>query len=325
MIRRFVLALAMAAFIPFAALAQNPIAGLDIPPVPKPLQEQQKAGAQVFFLGKFESLNGWVMVRESQPEFYYSTEDGKAVVMGFLFDENGTMITGEQLKRLETGAKADLQDMVQPKTAQSAPAMTPAPAAPLTAVPAPNQTQTPAPLSSMVPTANIADLAPAAPEPNPNQQTTGPAAVLLAEMQSAAGLTYGQPNAPMLYAFVDPNCPHCQNFLKDVEPMVAGGRLAVRVIPVGFTDESLKQAASALASADGAQRFVNYAKGDDKALPVSDTVNTAAVSQNTQIMKNWNLTATPIILYRSAKSGQIQLIRGRPQDLATVAADLTGR
>ena len=57
----------------------------------------------------------------------------------------------------------------------------------------------------------------------------------------------GSASVPTFYAFIDPNCPHCQQFLREVEPYVTGGKVAVHMIPVGYDDRSRKQAAFALA------------------------------------------------------------------------------
>lgn len=293
MFRRFVLVMALCLICPFTANAQDALSTIGNPPMPKPLREQQSAGAQVYYVGRFEGLDGWVMVRESQPEFYYATLDGKALVMGFLFDADGNLLTGEQLKKLTAAQKAGLDSIVKADPATTIP-----PAA-----------------SAVTPPADSVFAQPT---------QSGPAALLYSDVQSAAGLTLGQAGLPTFYAFIDPNCPHCQQFLKDIEPHVNAGKLALRIIPVGFSADSLKQASSALASVDGAQRFMNYAKGDTTAMPGPEGINTEAVTRNTGLMQSWNLTATPTILYRTPK-GDVKIIRGNPRKMDAVIADLKGQ
>lgn len=276
----------------FAAQKTGPKAQVaaGTPSVPKPLAEQQARGAQVFYMGKYESLDGWVLIRGTQPEFYYATSDGKALVMGFLFNGDGQLLTGQQLKTLSETQKDGIAGIL---------------ASGLAGVPEAGPDAAEAPAAA------------------PGKVTA--AQRLLQEMQAAPGMTYGQDGKPVFYAFIDPNCAHCQAFLKSAEPYVAAGDFAVRMIPVGFDDKSKKQAAFALAAADGAARMVAYAKGDADVLPVMADFDTAAIDANLAIMRSWHLTGTPIIVYTAAKSGEIKLVRGRPLDMPGAVADLTGK
>jgi thiol:disulfide interchange protein DsbG len=260
------------------------------PPMPKPLQEQRDRGAQVFYLGQFESLDGWVMIRASQPEFYYVTADGKAMIMGFLFNAEGKLLTGEQLSKLGQADKQGLVKMVAPKLGLP-------------------ETQAP-------------DVMP--PPQNQSQENLSASEKLLADMQAAPSVVFGDVSKPMFYAFIDPNCAHCNHFLKSVEANVVAGQFSVRIIPVGFDAQSQKQGAFALAVGDGAKRFVDHAKGIEAALNTPDTIDTNAVNANVQLMNDWGLSGTPIILYKAAGSGQIKIIRGRPLDLPATIKDLTG-
>jgi hypothetical protein len=157
----------------------------------------------------------------------------------------------------------------------------------------------------------------------PQQSPDGPAAKLYQEVQDANAVLLGKPGVPVFNAFLDPNCPHCQHFLRDTEQAVLAGKIAIRVIPVAFEDKSRKQAAFVLAAGDGAIRLLAYAKGDASALPVPDGFATEGVENNTKILGKWDLLATPIIVYKTPK-GDIKLIRGRPLDPKAAIADLTG-
>jgi thiol:disulfide interchange protein DsbG len=285
MLRVLLFALVMFMAFQGPVLAQN----ANEPPLPKPLQEQRDRGAQIFYLGKFETLDGWVMVRASQPEFYYVTPDGKAMIMGFLFNAEGKLLTGEQLAKLDKTDKQGLVIMVAPKVA--------------------GLPETQAPEAMQAPQ---------------NTQNLTASEKLLADMQAAPGIVFGDAAKPMFYAFFDPNCAHCNFFLKSVESSVLAGEFSVRIIPVGFDGLSQKQGAFALAVGDGAKRFVDHAKGIEAALNAPENVNTNAVQANVKLMSDWGLSGTPIILYKAAGAGGIKIVRGRPLDLLATIKDLTG-
>jgi protein-disulfide isomerase len=144
------------------------------------------------------------------------------------------------------------------------------------------------------------------------------------DMRAANSVLWGKAGLPAFYAFVDPNCPHCQYFLKQVEPFVNAGEVAVHLILVGYNDKSRQQAALVLASGDGPQRLVAYAKGQADQLPAPEKISVDAVKANVDLMHDWDLTATPIIVYQAGKGGEIKLIRGRPLDMAGAVKDLKG-
>ncbi|MCB1538272.1 MAG: thioredoxin fold domain-containing protein [Rhodospirillales bacterium] len=301
--------------------------------IPEPLKQQIARGAQVYYLGKYDTLDSWVMMRGGQPEFYYATPNNQAIVMGILFDAQGNMLTGEQLKQLGQSQQMSLNAMAagragdsgeQPATTPSAaPQAAPVPAPVAQAAPAPapdtKQNDTPVkPAESATPTGSkLSDVA------NTVERAT-PGIRLLNDAAHANGMTWGKSGAPMFYAFLDPTCPHCQQFLREVEPYVTKGTVAVHMIPMGYSSKASALAAFALAAADGPQRMLDYAKGDESRLLAPPDINIEAIKANTLLLGQWNLLATPMILYRAGgANGPVRLIRGRPLDIAAAVRDLT--
>jgi protein-disulfide isomerase len=306
MLRRLLL---LTVFLASPALAEDP-------PLPQPLAAQKAHGAQVYYLGKFDTLDGWTMIRSGQPEFYYSTPGGKAIVMGLLFDGNGDLKTTEQMKALDLTKEGGIVDMMASQIQD-----------PTKALPLPNTNEAPggpsrfaAPPVSPAPQTNSTALSQVANQALPNT----PANRLFGEVLKTNNLLFGQDGKPVFYAFIDPNCQHCQFFLKAIEPSVLAGDVAVRIIPVAFDDESRRQGAFILSAGDGIDRLLAYAKGDKSALP-KPNIDTKAVEANTALLSRWNLMATPIIVYRAGKTGEVKLIRGRPLDMAGALADLRGK
>lgn len=316
------------------------------PPMPKPLADQAARGAQVYYLGKYDTLDSWAMIRTGQPEFYYATPGNKALVMGLLFGENGDLMTGEQLKTLQTSQQAAIGEMMASQLPQvpddnsmaNLPAPDAAAAAPETPQTSRSATAPAAPAPATTPPAQTAPATPPAAAPTATQPAgttlntvantlipATPAARLLGDMQMANGVIWGQAGSPMFYALVDPNCPHCQHFLQQAEPFVNAGLIAVRIIPIGFDDKSRQQAALVLAVGDGPARMLAYAKGDTTQLNPPADINVAGVTANTVMFDKWHLEATPIIIYQAGgKTGPVKLIRGRPLDMAAAVADLRG-
>lgn len=129
-------------------------------------------------------------------------------------------------------------------------------------------------------------------------------------------------DAPAAYAFIDPKCPHCHDFIEQLRKnYLDKGLIQLRVIPVGFKDDTVAQAAYLLAAPDPQDRWYKHMDGDAQALPVKDGLSTQGVQRNLAIMQNWKFTATPMIVYRG-RDGSVKIIRGKPKDIAAFVADL---
>ncbi len=146
---------------------------------------------------------------------------------------------------------------------------------------------------------------------------------MYADIENSNWIKLGSEKAPMIYSFVDPNCPHCHDFLNDIrkKDYLNKGVLQVRIIPVGFQEGSLAQASFLLASPDASERYLKYLDGDKDAIPAKSDVSTQAVQKNMALMQAWKFNVTPLTVYRS-KSGEIKIVRGRAKDLSTILTDL---
>ncbi|WP_419901132.1 hypothetical protein [Kiloniella sp.] len=99
------LAFIVGAFILGAALAQEQGAqepgSITIPPKPELVASMQENGATVKYLGSDLGLNGWFLQKDNQAQTVYSTLDGSAVLIGLLYQPDGTPITGVQLASIK--------------------------------------------------------------------------------------------------------------------------------------------------------------------------------------------------------------------------------
>lgn len=313
MMRFLLLALALMTATP--VFAQQAIQAKGQPEPPKPLQQQMLAGGQVIYLGKHGSLNGWVLIRQGQPEFYYAPEDGSGLVMGILFDNEGRPITPVQITAIQEEAQRRLGNLVKPNEVPDAAPVTPTPA------PAPTPVENVAPALAPAP-APAANLTMGAIEQKP-QVAPSPARQLFNDVKNGAKLLWGREGAPVIYAFIDPNCVHCGRFMTDIQPFVDKGEIAVQILPAGFSLNSVNQAAFMMAASDGVERLLRYKNGEKEALPV-DNADTTAVDHNMQILTDWDLRLTPVVIYETPK-GDIRLVRGRPSDVQVLMKDALGQ
>jgi thiol:disulfide interchange protein DsbG len=263
--------------------AQNS-ARQSMPDVPKVLQALSERGAQFRYLGSEHGMEGWIAIYQGQEQYYYITQDKKAFVTGLMFGEDGRPITIDQVKTLQaTGS--DVLDLLAEDRA-------------------PEET---AQKDSILDAAKMKT----------------PAERMFADVENSNWLKLGSDAAPVIYSFVDPNCPHCHDFVNDVRKKgyLDKNLLQIRIVPVGFIEGSLPQAAFLLAAPDAKDRYFKHLDGDKEALPTKSDISTQAVQKNMALMQAWKFSVTPLTVYRS-KSGEIKIVRGRVKDLDGVIADL---
>lgn len=273
------------------------------PDTPAPLQAAVDGGAQVYYLGEYEGMYGWALIRQGRPEFFYGNKEGTVLIMGLMFDGQGEMITNGQLAQLRSNEGDDMFAMTGDLDEVN---NTPTSTAPTNIVSENTPTAADGLATSIMP--EFVELTPA-------QQ-------MFLDVQAANWITYGQNGKYELFAFVDPDCPHCQRFMAEAKPLADAGILKLRLLPIGINPESEKRAALILAGANPVDRFLKYGGGDASALDYPADINVSGVQKNKDVLLKWGFDVTPIIVYRSG-TGDIRVVRGRPQDMDTLVRDLS--
>jgi thiol:disulfide interchange protein DsbG len=271
-------------FLAFPAQAQSKKV---IPDIPDPLKALEEKGAQLRYLGTENDMDGWIAIYQGQEQYYYITPDKKAFVTGLMFGDNGRPITIEQVKELQkqNGGVLDL----------------------LAEGEAPSAAETEA--------AN-------APKTVSDALSKSPGERMFADVELSNWVRLGSPSAPVIYSFVDPQCPHCHKFLTDLrKDYIEKGLVQVRIVPVGFVEGSLAQASFLLAAPDAEQRFYKHLDGDAEALPAKSNVSTQAIQKNMALMQAWKFNVTPLTVYRS-RGGDVKIVRGVAKDIQSLIADL---
>ena len=168
--------------------------------------------------------------------------------------------------------------------------------------------------------------------PEPEETTTNepfefktPAEQMFADVEGSNWVPLGNTGAPVVYSFVDPQCPHCHSFVRELRDggHLESGKIQLRMIPVGFKDETRAQAAFLIASPNPQERWLKHMDGDETALPAKTEINQQGVQRNMAIMQSWKFDATPMSVYRG-RDGSVKIVRGRPQNLQTLLSDLNG-
>lgn len=249
------------------------------PQLPEPIQNLANEGAQIRYLGNDGGLDGWVTIKGGQEQYFYVLPDGKSFVMGVLFDESGKLITVEQVRKLQANGDESLETL----------------------------TKDPMFMAS----------------DNAGQDTanTNAAERMYSDIESANWITLGNADSPVIYALIDPQCPHCHAFINDVRELKAleNSAIQLRLIPVGFREDTMKQAAYLLAAPDSGQLFLRHIDGST--LPVRDDITLNGVERNLALMQNWDFSVTPMLFYRD-KNEEIKIVRGRPKDAQSIISDV---
>jgi thiol:disulfide interchange protein DsbG len=277
---------------PICAYAENPE-----PAVPAPIQNMVAEGAQIRYLGHDAGLDGWVVLKNGQEQYFYATPDGQGIVMGVLFNSKGDTLTLRQindLRKKEGPAIDKLAGYPDPAKAQI----------PSTTTPVPADFDNPQTLIKSVV------------KPKSEQ--------LLEAAENANWIALGSDKAPIVYTFIDPECPHCHDLIQDIRQSgyLEQGLIQLRLIPVGvLTENSLIEAAYLLASPTPEKDLYRHMDGEKGALLVDKSINTQGVQRNMKLMQDWNLDMTPFSIYRD-RDNKIKVLQGRPSDIKKLITEL---
>lgn len=277
--------LVMILFTLLLPFGQKVMAQETLPDMPEALQILVDRGAQARYLGTRHGMQGWVTIFQGQEQYYYVTPNGEGFIMGLLFDKDGKMATIEQVRDLQSQSDDVLDFLAVDKAPDEA-------------------------LSTAIQKTNEAF------------EYKTPAERMFADVENSNWIKFGRDGAPVIYSFMDPQCPHCHEFMNDLRASyIEKGLIQVRMIPVGFREETLAQSAFLLAAPDAKDRWYKHLDGDKSALPAKAQTSTQGIQKNLALMQTWKFDVTPMTIYRG-KDGKVKLIRGRAGNMSEILADL---
>lgn len=255
-----------------------------LPDLPAPIQNLVNEGAQIRYLGKEQGYDSWITIKNGQEQYFYVPPGGKRFFMGVMFDDTGKLVTVEQVQKLREKEGASLDALADDFGF--------------------NPANTKSEKTSL--------------------EFKTPSEQMYYDIENANWVPLGENGAPLLYAFIDPQCPHCHDFIEDLKTEIDGGKVQLRMVMVGLRPETVAQAAYLLAAPDPQGRWWKHMEGDKDALPVVSDINQQGVQRNLAVMQSWKFSATPMVVYR-ARDGSVKIVRGRPQDIKGLLADLGAR
>ncbi len=267
------------------ALAQDPT-NTPLPKLPEPIQNLVNEGAQIRYLGRDYGMDAWITIKSGQEQYFYVLPDQKAFLMGVMFDETGKLVTVDQVGRLRAQGDETLDILADDFSPQ---------------------------------------IQKAQEDSKDRFEFKSPSEQLFYDMEHSNWVPLGQQGAPVMYAFIDPQCPHCHDMIKDLKTdYIDTGRVQLRIIPIGFREETRAQAAFLMATPNPQERFFKFLEGDASALPAKAEINQQGVQRNLALMQAWKFNVTPMVVYRS-KDGSVKIVKGRPQDIPGLVGDLGSR
>ncbi len=165
-----------------------------------------------------------------------------------------------------------------------------------------------------------------------------------AQAKTQYWFSQGKAKAPhKAYIIVDPNCIFCHMLFKKIEPMIEGGDLQVRWIPVGFLNPtSAGKAAQIMLTTDNKTRLKQLFADEDKfdkkteegaLTPLKSNAKDKAVTKafnevksNTDFFRKYGFQGTPTILYLN-KDGQAAFYPGylRGKALQSLVGKMSGK
>ena len=251
---------------------------------------RQVAGPGITELGERQGLRGFVVRSGNAFQVFYATPNGEKVIPGVMWDATGRNLTREQV--------SDVEGAVPTVTIGDVPN-----AGTRTAAASPPRDGT-------------------VPAPGPVQ---APASGALAVAQQATSGTVGSSTAPHLWMFADPQCGFSVSAMQRLQPLIAGGRVQVSVIPVAILDHhnaGLSTADSlAMLSRSGSEMVQAWNRGDLRNPPSPEAAD--RLRANTQAAKSIGLRGTPTFVWRRA-DGQEGRQDGLPGDLDALVASVQG-
>ena len=155
---------------------------------------------------------------------------------------------------------------------------------------------------------------------------------VLAQLEKAEYGIAGRPDAPRLYAFIDPLCSFSVRLIEALRPHIAAGRIQVAIVPLALIDHETNgrstPAAQTLLSQPAEAMDISWrgmvdavrAKRADTFAPTDE--GRSRLARNMALAASLRVQATPTLVWRQSDGTPRAQMGG--QDLDQVIASLTG-
>lgn len=258
------------------------------------LEELRRIGGAGFIdLGDKHGLRGAVLRSGTVFQVFYATPGGSRVIPGVMWDATGRNVTRDHVSGVPGAIPTVTIGDVPPQHA-------------------PNRA---------VPSGSVAG----GMEPPAPATPSAPRADSTAISQIFAG-TVGNPAAPELRMFVDPQCGYSAQAMQRLQPLVASGRVRLSVIPVAILDPhnggASTRASQAMLSRPAGEMVAAWSRNDLAGPPSAEAVG--RLQANMRAAASIGLRGTPTFLWRRADGSEGRQ-DGLPNDVAALVAAAAGR
>lgn len=148
--------------------------------------------------------------------------------------------------------------------------------------------------------------------------------MLWQDLQNLKTVDVGPADAPVVFIVVDPLCPFCGAYWKDLDQALQNGaKLRVRFVLVGtISCESLTVAEQIYAADNPPDAWRKVHETENNPNLRLPTPAAADIVQNNQnFFTKWKLSIVPFTIYKS-KTSEVRLIRAKPDSLNGLLSDI---
>jgi len=261
-------------------------------------------GTVVRYMGHEYGLKGYFITRGEEAQIVYITPDEQGFIIGSVFSGDGMPTTFLQLGRMKQAGfdvETYINNMVDFSSGRRV---------------TPEIQRNLAEAAAAAGNAAGQAKAAAAPAMSPGEQ-------LMQEVSNASWLAFGPPSAPMLSAFMDPNCPGCHEAFLKLKPLADAGKIYLRIVPIGVMEQNSEaDAVNILSASNPAEAWSAKIGGKATTPPAAPNPKAqAAVTANSEMFMRWNLPGTPYFVYRGADK-QVKIILDMPKDLPALLTEI---
>jgi thiol:disulfide interchange protein DsbG len=258
-------------------------------------------GIKFVYLGEKNSVDNWLSVKEDSLQLLSTTIDGKAMIVGPIYDGEGNNVVlssvkeafptmGESLYLHSQKALSNSIDLEMGYLKEKTKAAL--------------KEKTKAPVMDSDELTNF----------------------IWTTLENTFYIEKGNPSAPVIYIFSDIFCGHCNELSEKLNKYINTSEIRVRYIPVGILSEgSVKGAMGILSSVDAVAAWTDYY--DNGNIDILSTIPTEQgldrLEKNLVAFDELKLRGTPSLFYKT-KDGEVKFLYGQPGSMEEFINDITG-
>lgn len=256
------------------------------------LRDYVQDGMKFIYLGETNSVDVWLSVKQEGTQILSTTIDGKAMMVGSVYDENGDNLILQQVMAAFPNLGEALYILSQKEVGESI-------VFEIESFRAQNEQEMQA-KKQVVP-----------------KKTGNVNKAIWESLQSTNYIERGNPNAPTVYIFSDVFCGHCDELSRKLSYYIDRNLIKVRYIPVGILSEaSVTGALGILSSVNPKAAWADYYDNNNamilKTQPTEEGLDKLA--KNLEVFDKWKLRGTPSLFYKT-NSEEVKFLYGQPENI----------